>query len=164
MSPEQLLNLIATGENSPAELIRLLQEGSQFHFEASTLPGTQLADFDTLKWSYYYRTLRNLDEEPDPSRLLYNLQLMDREGNLTVLGNLFFSRQPTRLLPQAGLELNAFEGNDITTPLIDSLTLTETIPESIQAGLAFVRATPAIAPSSTPTKPTATISPTTNPS
>lgn len=126
-------------EPTQEELIRLLQAGGQFHFEVSPLPGTQLADLDLLKWNYYYRELRDLDEEPDPSRLLYNLQLMDADGALTVVGNLFFGRQPSRTLPQAGLELNAFDGDDVTTPLLDSLTLTETIPESIQAGLAFVR-------------------------
>lgn len=126
-------------EPTQEELIRLLQAGGQFHFEISPLPGTQLADLDLLKWNYYYRQLRDLEEEPDPTSLLYNLQLMDAEGALTVVGNLFFGRHPSRPLPQAGLELNAFEGDDVTTPLLDSLTLTETIPESIQAGLAFVR-------------------------
>ncbi|WP_008312893.1 RNA-binding domain-containing protein [Leptolyngbya sp. PCC 6406] len=126
-------------EPTQEELIRLLQEGAQFHFEISSLPGTELADLDPLKWGYYCRELRDLEDEPHPTRLLYNLQLMDAEGALTVVGNLFFGRQPSRTLPQAGLELNAFDGSDVTAPLLDSLTLTETIPESIQAGLAFVR-------------------------
>lgn len=140
-------------EPTQEELVRLLQDGAQFHFEVSSLPGTQITDLDPLKWGYYYHDLRGLDQEPnlepavtpsldataEISRLLYNLQFIDDEGNLTVVGNLFFGRQPTRTLPQAGLELNAFAGEDVTTDLVDSLTLTDTIPEAIQAGLAFVR-------------------------
>jgi len=132
-------------EPTQEELVRLLlQDGAQFHFEVSSLPGTHLTDLDPLKWSYYCRDLRGLDADLDQdptalSRLLYNLQCMDGEGNLTVVGNLFFGRQPSRTLPQAGLDLTAFAGDDVTTDLIDSLSLSEAIPECIQAGLAFVR-------------------------
>jgi hypothetical protein len=80
---------------SPDDLIDL----GKF-FEVSSLPNTRLADVDPLKWNYYYRELRDLDEELDPSRLLYNLQFMNTEGALTVVGNLFFGRQPSRTLPR----------------------------------------------------------------
>ncbi|MBR8829548.1 MAG: putative DNA binding domain-containing protein [Gomphosphaeria aponina SAG 52.96 = DSM 107014] len=126
-------------EPTQEELIRLLQEGGQFHFEVSSMPRTGIMDLDPLKLHYYCREIRGISEHENNSRTWYNLQILDQEERLTIAGSLFFSRQIGRMLPQAGIELNAFAGNDVTSPLIDSLALTETIPEAIQAGESFVK-------------------------
>jgi ATP-dependent DNA helicase RecG len=126
-------------EPTQEELIRLLQEGGQFHFEVSSMPRTGIMDLDPLKLNYYCREIRGISEDENNARTWYNLQILDQEERLTIAGSLFFSRQIGRMLPQAGIELNAFAGNDVTSPLIDSLALRETIPEAIQAGESFVK-------------------------
>ncbi|MGI0480761.1 RNA-binding domain-containing protein [Geminocystis sp. CENA526] len=126
-------------EPTQEELIRLLQEGGQYHFEVSSLPRSGIMDLDPLKLNYYCQEIRGISEDENNPRAWYNLQILDQEERLTIAGSLFFSRQIGRILPQAGIELNAFTGNDVTSPLIDSLTLTETIPEGIQAGESFVK-------------------------
>lgn len=126
-------------EPTQEELIRLLQERGQFHFEVSSLPSTGIMDLDPLKLGYYYREIRGLSEDENNPRTWYNLQILDEEERLTMAGSLFFARQIGKMLPQAGIELNAFAGNDVTSPLIDSLTLIETIPEAIQGAESFVK-------------------------
>jgi ATP-dependent DNA helicase RecG len=126
-------------EPTQEELVRLLQDGGQFHFEISSLPGTGIIDLEPLRLSYYCQKMRDLSAEENNPRTWYNLQIIDEQERLTIAGSLFFSRQVARILPQAGIELNAFSGNDITSPIIDSLTLTETIPEAIEVSESFVR-------------------------
>jgi ATP-dependent DNA helicase RecG len=126
-------------EPTQEELVRLLQDGGQFHFEISSLPGTGIIDIEPLRLGYYCQKMRDLSAEENNPRTWYNLQIIDEQERLTIAGSLFFSRQVARILPQAGIELNAFSGNDITSPIIDSLTLTETIPEAIEVSESFVR-------------------------
>jgi ATP-dependent DNA helicase RecG len=127
-------------EPTQEELVRLLQDGAQFHFEASALPGTGLNAVDVLKFRSYCRELRKLDfDEEDLPQLCYNLQVLDEQRQLTVVGALFFGKEPGRLLPQAGLELNAFAGREVLDPLVDSMTVVDTLPAELAAGEAFVR-------------------------
>ena len=46
------------------------------------------------------------DEETDYKQLLYNFQIIDENGQLTVAGALFFAKSVCRFLPQAGIEMN----------------------------------------------------------
>jgi ATP-dependent DNA helicase RecG len=127
-------------EPTQEELVRLLQDGAQFHFEASALPGSALDDIDLLKVRTYCREYRKIDCDDDElGQICYNLQILDEQQRMTVVGALLFGRQPARLLPQAGLELNAFDGTDVIAPLIDSTTILDTLPECIRTGEAFVR-------------------------
>ena len=127
-------------EPTQEELVRLLQDGAQFHFEASVLAGSGLDDIDLLKFRLYCREYRKIEyDEGEIPQIFYNLQIVDEQQQMTVFGNLLFGRQPARLLPQAGLELNAFDGTDVMAPLTDSATILDTLPECIQAGEAFVR-------------------------
>jgi ATP-dependent DNA helicase RecG len=134
-------------EPTQEELVRLLQDGAQFHFEASVLAGNGIDDLDLLKVRQYCRDYRKIDCEDDElAQLCYNLQILDEQQRMTVVGNLFFGRQPVRWLPQAGLELNAFDGVDVVSSLTDTATVLETLPECIQAGEAFVRRNSRIRP------------------
>jgi len=127
-------------EPTQEELVRLLQDGAQFHFEVSALPESQLDDIDRLKVRAYCREYRKIEyDDNELAQICYNLQILDEQQRLTVVGNLLFGKQPARLLPQAGLELNAFDGTDVIAPLIDSATLLDTLPDCIQAGEIFVR-------------------------
>lgn len=126
-------------EPTQEELIRLLQSGEQFHFEVSALPRVGVLEVDPLKWQYYWQQLRKMEEENNPLQALYNLQLMDEEGQMTVVGELFLGRQPCRHLPQAGLELSYYAGTDATSEVLESMSIESTIPECVTAGEAFVQ-------------------------
>lgn len=126
-------------EPTQEELIRLLQDGGQFHFEVSALPNTGISDLDPLKINHYCQEIRGLSAEENCPRTWYNLQILDEQERLNIAGSLFFSRQTMKMLPQAGIELNAFTGDDVTSEFLDSLDLGETIPECIQAAESFVR-------------------------
>jgi ATP-dependent DNA helicase RecG len=122
------------------ELIRLFQNGQQFHFEISPLPGTSLADFDTLKFRVYCRDYRQIEfEERDLENLLHNLQLLTQEGNLTVAGMLFFGNYQKNVLPQAGIDLIRFSGPDVTSEILDRKEVLEEIPALIKIAEDFVK-------------------------
>ena len=127
-------------EPTQEELVRLLQDGGRFHFEVSVVPESGFDDLDLLKVRLYCREYRKIDfEDEELPQICYNLQIVDEERRLTVAGNLFFGRRIGRFLPQAGLELNAFDGADVVSRLTDSDTVLDAVPDCIQAGEAFVR-------------------------
>lgn len=126
-------------EPTNEELIRLFQDGQQRHFEISPIPGTALADVDLLKFRAYCTDFRTIDvDDQERERLLYNLQILTREGNLTIAGLLFFGKEIVRFLPQAGIELHSFAGDDVTSDILDSKIVVSDIPAAIAAAEDFV--------------------------
>lgn len=106
----------------------------------SSQPRSGIKDLDLLKLRHYCQEYRKIEyDDGELSVLCYNMELIDEQQRLTVLENLFFAKKPARLLPQAGLELNAFDGVDVTANINDSITLLDTLPACIQEGEAFVR-------------------------
>lgn len=127
-------------EPSMPELIRLLQSGGLYHFEITSLPGTSTADLDWLRFREYCQTRRKLEfEEQDARQLLENWQLLDRHGQMTVAGALFFALNPERLLPQSGIQLFRFIGLDNTGAIADQKEVSTPIPEAIDAAVKFVQ-------------------------
>jgi len=99
---------------SMPELIRLLQSGGLYHFEITALPGTSAANVDWLRF------------------LMHN-------GQMTVVGALFFGLNAERLLPQCGIQLFRFIGLDSTGAIADQKEIAMPIPESIEAAMKFVQ-------------------------
>lgn len=128
-------------EPTNEELIRLFQNGAQLHFEASKLPGATLDDIDLLKFRLYCTDWRAMewDDETDHRRLLYNLQIIDEDDQMTVVGALFFAKNITRHLPQAGIEINFFDGKDKTANIKDYKSLDNDLPALVAAAEQFVR-------------------------
>ncbi|MEE4355543.1 MAG: RNA-binding domain-containing protein [Desulfococcaceae bacterium] len=135
-------------EPTNEELIRLFQDGSQFHFEVSRLPGTSVDNIDLLKFRLYCKDYRQMEweDKPDFRQLLYNFQIIDENACLTVAGALFFGSDTSRFLPQSGIDMNCFEGNDLTDDMIDYKSLDGTIPELIGAAEQFVKINSRIKP------------------
>lgn len=135
-------------EPTNEELIRLFQNGSQFHFEVSTLPGTSVDNIDLLKFRLYCKDYRQIqwEEDPDFKQWLYNFQMIDENGCLTVVGSLFFGTDTSRFLPQSGIDMNCFDGNDPTVDMTDYKSLEGTIPELIGAAEQFVKINSKIKP------------------
>lgn len=127
-------------EPSMPELIRLLQSGGLYHFEITSLPGTSLTDLDLLRFREYCQTHRQVEfEEHAGSKLLENWQLIDNHGQLTVVGALFFASNPEKLLPQSGIQLFRFSGQDNTGVILDQKEITATVPDAIEAAVKFVQ-------------------------
>ena len=127
-------------EPTNEELIRLFQDGAQLHFEASRLPGTSIRDIDLLRFRLYCTEHRGMEweDEANPERLLYNLQVVDENAELTVAGALFFAKDVSRLLPQAGIDMNFFDGLDKTADIKDYKSPSAGIPELLAAAERFV--------------------------
>ncbi|MBK9502056.1 MAG: putative DNA binding domain-containing protein [Leptospiraceae bacterium] len=127
-------------EPSIPELVRLLQSGGQYHFEISSLPGTEISDFDQLRFREYCEKYRNTEfEESKINTLLQNFQLINKDSFLTVAGMLFFGNQIEHRLPQAGISMLYFDGNDKTGNILDQKEITSSIPECIESALKFVQ-------------------------
>lgn len=127
-------------EPTNEELIRLFQNGQQLHFEISPIPGTSIADIDLIKFKNYCEEFRQIDiEDQDIEKLLYNLQVLTEEGNLTIAGMLFFGKNIGKPFPQAGIDLHCFSDSDVDSNIIDSKDVVNDIPYLITVTEDFVK-------------------------
>ena len=127
-------------EPTHEELVRLFQDGQQLHFEISPLFRYTPQNFDLLAFRDYVSRHRGLPfEDEELHNLLYNLQCIDEQDRVSVVGALFFADDSSRFLPQSGIEMNAFDGDDRTADLKDYASENCTIIQCIEAALAFVK-------------------------
>lgn len=127
-------------EPSNEELIRLFQDGQKLHFEVSPLFNYDRKQFDLLRFRDYIERYRSLEyDESELEQLLYNLQCVDEQQRVTVVGALFFATNPTRQLPQSGIELNYFSGEDTSCEIRDYQVEEGPIVSSIETALGFVK-------------------------
>ncbi len=132
-------------EPSTQELVRLLQSGGVYHFEVTSLPGSSSADIDLLRFRTYCEQYRKVEfDNTTVDTLLANWQLTDSQGHCSITGALFFGKNITRFLPQAGIQLFCFQGNDRTGTILDQRELSELIPDSVDAAVKFVQAHSAV--------------------
>lgn len=127
-------------EPTNEELMRLFQEGELLHFETKSVYGSSIQDLDRIKLDVYLREYRKIAfQEDELPQLLQNLRFVDEEYRLTVVGMLFFGKNPTRRLPQAGIDLALFDGEDKTADVLDRKTAIDDVPSNINAALNFVK-------------------------
>jgi ATP-dependent DNA helicase RecG len=127
-------------EPTNEELIRLFQSGEQLHFEISALPGTTLQQIDLLRFKTYCNEYRKIGiEESELKNMLYNLEIVTENQELTVLGMLFFGKNIERYLPQAGIELNCFSGTNLDSAIIDHKSDCKDIPTLIDLAETFIK-------------------------
>jgi len=127
-------------EPTNEELVRLFQDGQQFHFEVSPLFRYSTKDFDLLGFRDYVANYRDLAfEEYEIDNLLYNLQCTDEQDRVSVVGALFFATNPSRFLPQSGIEMNAFDGVDTSANLIDYKSENCIVIKCIEQALSFIK-------------------------
>jgi len=106
-------------ETSPEELARLFQQRGSFRFETRPISGTTVKDLDLHRLRDYFMRIRQqdapqLEDLPAWENLLVNTELMVRENHhkaVTAAGLLLFGSQPSRFLPQAGIDAVAYPGN-----------------------------------------------------
>lgn len=64
---------------------------------------------------------------------------MDNHGQMTVTGALFFASNVEKLLPQSGIQLFRFGGQDNTGDILDQKESSATIQDAIEAAIKFVQ-------------------------
>ena len=127
-------------EPSNEELVRLFQDGQQLHFEVSSLFPFDRKQFDLVRFRDYIERYRGLEyDESELEQLLYNMQFVDEQQRVTVVGALFFATDPTRHLPQNGIELNYFAGEDTSSEILDYQAEGGTIVTSIDSAIGFIK-------------------------
>ena len=117
------------------EIIRLAQSSGQLNVDLQPVPGASIIDFDKQRMVQYFDKILNQDvpaHEGNWITLLKNMDfLVQLEGkNIPSLGAmLLFGAQPKRLLPQAGIRVLAFHGNEPAgKPLRDQIIKGPIVP------------------------------------
>lgn len=107
-------------EASPEELQRLFQQRGAFRAELRPLSGTSLESLDRRRLRDYFVRIRGQAVPEDGAldewrSLLVNTEMMVQDNEdtpATLAGVLLFGRNPTRLLPQAGIDAVAYPGTE----------------------------------------------------
>jgi ATP-dependent DNA helicase RecG len=122
------------------ELLRLFQQSGAFHFDATAVPKTTIADLNWSKIDKYFDQY-NIDfsNETDKQRLLTNVDIMTEEGNATVGGLLVFGINPQRYLRNASISFAHFAGNEISDTLIDKQLIEGTLDYQIDTAFALIK-------------------------
>lgn len=70
---------------------------------------------------------------------MYNFQIIDEHEQLTFAGALFFAKNISRILPQSGIDMNLFDGIDMTCDIADYKSFEGHISEAISSAENFVK-------------------------
>jgi len=115
-------------EPTPEELSRLFQQRGTFRAELRPVSGTRFADLDLRRLKDYFGHVRRQDGIPADDdltgwqTLLLNTELMAEDG-ITMSGMLLFGRNPSKFLPQAGIDAAAYPGTEKDYAAVERATL-----------------------------------------
>ncbi len=128
------------------ELSRLFQAAGLVHFDISPVEGTRADDLDPAKlhdyWQGYYQIPYGDLDRSEQLNILRNADILvplEEEWAVSVGGLLLFGRQPQRRLPHSALSFAVFDGDEITSELLDKKELTGVLPELIDQAGALIR-------------------------
>ncbi len=127
---------------SQAELLRLFQAAGAFHFDATAVQGTSIADLNLSKIDNYFHRYGiefSREAEQDKITLLQNSDILTARGEVTVGGMLIFGVPGARYLPQAGIAFAHFSGTALDDELLDKQNITGTLDHQIDTGLAVIK-------------------------
>jgi len=127
-------NRIATKE----ELSRLFQQAGLVHFDLSPVNSTSTQDLDQIKLQEYWTSFYDIPfedlGEAEKLNILLNSDIVteiDNEFRVTVGGLLIFGKNPQRRLPQSSIMFALFNGNEITSELLDKKEIAGTLTQLI---------------------------------
>ena len=111
--------LVCTQSREPTtdELSRLFQQRGTFRAELRPVSGATFNDLDLRRLKDYFGRVRKQDDIPADDdlagwqTLLLNTELMAEDG-VTLSAVLLFGRNPSRFLPQSGIDAAAFPGTE----------------------------------------------------
>lgn len=122
------------------ELLRLFQQAGLFHYDATAVQGTDIADLNLAALDRYFSQYGfDLTAEDDKPRILANADIMTEAGEATVAGLLLFGINPQRYLSYAGLSFAHFAGREVTEELIDKQVIEGTLSFQVDSALAVIR-------------------------
>ena len=122
------------------ELLRLFQQAGLFHYDATAVQGTRLADLNLAALDQYFSQYGfDLTAESDKARILANADVMTETGEATIAGLLLFGINPQRYLPYAGISFAHFAGDEVTEELIDKQVIEGVLSFQVDSALAVIR-------------------------
>ena len=122
------------------ELLRLFQQAGLFHYDATAVQGTDIADLNLASLDRYFSQYGfDLTAEDDKPRILANADIMTEAGEATVAGLLLFGINPQRYLSYAGISFAHFAGREVTEELIDKQVIEGTLGFQVDSALAVIR-------------------------
>ncbi|MGL5087318.1 MAG: ATP-binding protein, partial [Clostridium sp.] len=108
------------------------------------MKGTMVSDISKIRVEDYFGT-RGIDiseyNKEEFENLLYNTEILVSENDnkyISLAGMLFFSKNPSLWIKNSGVQLVSFEGNDVTTQIIDRKNIEGNLPDIIDKALDFV--------------------------
>ncbi len=126
------------------ELIRLLQESDQLHYELTPILGSDIKDLNKIRIQDYFEK-RDIDitdfTEQTYENLLINTEIMveaNKTKKMSFAGALFFAKNVSKWIKNAGVQLIRFNGNNITDSVIDRKDIEGNIPDIIDKSVDFV--------------------------
>ena len=127
-----------------AEMLALFQESGSFRPDEKGVRRTSINDIDMMLLNEYLEQYygKRSDEFGLPvEQLLQNLQIMTKDGRVTLAGLQFFGKHPQMYEPAFVIKAVSFFGNDMGgLEYRDSKDITGTIPRMFEGGIAFLNA------------------------
>ena len=122
------------------EIMRLFQQSGIFHFDATAVPNTKIADLNWAKLDRYFDQYSvDFSNESDKERLLINTDLMTIEGEVTVAGLLVFGINPQKFLHNASISFAHFAGSALEDTLLDKQVIEGTLDYQIDTCVAIIK-------------------------
>lgn len=124
------------------EILRLFEEGGNFHPDELPIQGTGPDDLDHAAFATFFA--KEFQTELNKVGIPY-LQILEnknllRSGHLTLAGLLFFGKHPQQFKPAFHIKAVSFFGNDIgDTVYRDSMDIEGSIPILFSEGKAFIK-------------------------
>jgi ATP-dependent DNA helicase RecG len=131
-------------EPSQQELIRLLQESNQLHYEITPVFNTSVKDISKGRLQDYFEKRGINIEHYDQQELetfLYNTEILvevNETRHVSLAGILFFAKDTGNWLRNAGVQLVKFDGNDVTDRITDRKDVEGNLLETIDKAVDFI--------------------------
>ena len=128
---------------SREELMRLFQASGLFHYDLVELQQGKLSYLNLSEIADYFERYKIsfLEEsEEERIRLIQASDFIGKNEKPTVGGLLVFGITPEKLLPQSGISLAVFDGNEINEKLNDKKEFFGSLPHQIDNALSAIEA------------------------
>lgn len=103
------------------QILRMSQEAGHYHFETAPVSGSSVEDIDYELFVHYYKSVFNeeIDGDEEYSLRLSQLDLLVESSFdnsvCSIAGLTLFGKNPGRFLPQHGIRVTHYSGDDIET-------------------------------------------------
>ena len=131
---------------SKEELARLFQVSGMVHFDTSLVYNTFQRNLAMDKIRKYYLDFNQFDldelQPDDVESILLNSDIMTEVEGVkycTVGGLLIFGKNPEKHLPQSGVSFAVYEGNEISSKLLDKKNVEGTLDEVVDTASRLIK-------------------------